>query len=52
MSKSTKPNKNRGRPLAKDAHLSNERQQPWVAAGMSRRTWYRRQAKQREKEKS
>lgn len=42
--KSTEPARRRGRPLASQAHLSIERRKPWVAAGMSRRTWYRRQA--------
>lgn len=30
------------RPLASKRHLTIEAQQPWVALGMSRRTWYRR----------
>lgn len=36
-----------GRPLASEAHLSNEQLKPWIAAKMSRRTWYRRQAVKR-----
>ena len=39
----------RGRPLASDAHLSIERTKPWVAAKMSRRTFYRRRAEERKK---
>lgn len=36
----------RGRPLTKDAANSFERTKPWLAAGMSRSTWYnRRKAK-------
>ena len=31
-----------GRPLATLAHLTIEAQKPWLADGMSRRTWYRR----------
>lgn len=31
-----------GRPLAGEAHLTNEATKPWEALGMSRRTWYRR----------
>jgi hypothetical protein len=33
----------KGRPLQSLIHLSNERVEPWKEAGMSRRTWYRRQ---------
>jgi hypothetical protein len=33
-----------GRPLMADRHLTNEARKPWVAKGMSRATWYRRQA--------
>ena len=36
-----------GRPLDSEAHLANENVKPWVAEKMSRRTWYRRQAKKR-----
>ena len=32
-----------GRPLDKDRHLSLSATQPWIAEGMSERTWYRRQ---------
>lgn len=37
----TKPK--RGRPLAKDADKTLAATQPWVAEGLSRTTWYRRQ---------
>jgi hypothetical protein len=36
-----------GRPLTKDRALTNEARQPWLKLGMSRRTWYRRQAEKR-----
>ena len=36
-----------GRRLASEAHLANEKLKPWVAAKMSRRTWYRWQAEKR-----
>ena len=32
-----------GRPLAKDADKSLAKTKPWLALGMSRRTWFRRQ---------
>ena len=35
----------RGRPLASRAHLTLAATQPWLALGMSRRTWFRRRAK-------
>lgn len=37
-----------GRPLAKDADKALMRTQPWQAEGMSRASWYRRQAEKRE----
>jgi len=40
-----------GRPLAKDANKTLKKLRPWIALGMSERTWYRRQAEQRAKEK-
>ena len=36
-----------GRPLAKDAAASVEHNKPWIADGMSHRTWYRRQKEKR-----
>jgi hypothetical protein len=36
-----------GRPRIEERHLTNEAKRPWVAKGMSRRTWYRRQAEKR-----
>lgn len=33
-----------GRPLAKDADKALAQTKPWIAAGMSRRTWFRRRA--------
>ena len=33
----------RGRPLAKDADKALMKTKPWVAEGMSRASWYRRQ---------
>jgi hypothetical protein len=36
-----------GRPLLEDIGKTLAAQKPWVALGMSRRTWYRRQAKDR-----
>ncbi len=35
-----------GRPLASEASLTNEATKPWLALGLSRRTWYRRKAKE------
>ena len=32
----------KGRPLESERHLTTEQTKPWVASGMSRRTWYRR----------
>ncbi len=37
------------RPLAKDADKTISRQEPWKAEGMSRASWYRRQAEARQK---
>jgi hypothetical protein len=34
----------RGRPLAKDQMTTFEATKPWVAEGISRATWFRRQA--------
>lgn len=39
------------KPLAKDAHKTLMATKPWEADGLSRRTWYRRQAEKRENEK-
>ncbi len=36
-----------GRPLDSQKHLTLAATKPWVAEGMSRRTWYRRQAEGR-----
>jgi hypothetical protein len=33
-----------GRPRIEDRHKTNEARKPWLKLGMSRRTWYRRQA--------
>jgi hypothetical protein len=38
-----------GRPRIKDVGKTNEAKKPWLKLGMSRRTWYRRQAEKREK---
>lgn len=35
------------RPLAKDADKTISRQEPWKAEGMSRASWYRRQAEKK-----
>ena len=45
----TKKSKSKGRPRLEDRDKTIEAQKPWVAAKMSRRTWYRRQAEKREK---
>jgi len=42
-------NSKRGRPLAKDAAKALMRTRPWLAEGMSRASWYSRQAEQRGK---
>jgi hypothetical protein len=46
-SATVRPRKRTGRPLASKAHLTNEARKPWEAKGVSRRTWYRRQAEKR-----
>jgi hypothetical protein len=38
-----------GRPRIEDIAKTNEAKKPWLKKGMSRRTWYRRQAEKREK---
>ncbi len=37
------PNRKAGRPLDSERHMTLTATKPWAAAGMSRRTWYRRQ---------
>jgi len=37
----------RGGPRIEERPLTNEARKPWLKLGMSRRTWYRRQAEQR-----
>jgi len=37
----------KGRPRIEDRAKTIEARQPWLKLGMSRRTWYRRQAEQR-----
>jgi hypothetical protein len=37
----------KGRPRIEDRAATNEARKPWVEAGMSRRTWYSRQAEKR-----
>jgi len=36
-----------GRPRIEDRADTNEAEKPWLKLGMSRSTWYRRQAEQR-----
>jgi hypothetical protein len=36
-----------GRPRIEDRAKTNEAKKPWLKLGMSRRTWYRRQAEKR-----
>jgi hypothetical protein len=38
-----------GRPRIEERHLTNEAKKPWLKLGMSRPTWYRRQAEKRAK---
>jgi hypothetical protein len=38
----------KGRPRLEDRAKTNEAKKPWLKLEMSRRTWYRRQAEQRE----
>jgi hypothetical protein len=38
-----------GRPRIEDIGRTNEAKKPWLKLGMSRTTWYRRQAEKREK---
>ena len=38
-----------GRPLASQAHLTIAHQKPWIGLGMSRTTWFRRQAEKAKK---
>ena len=42
------PNRPFQRPLAKDRHKTLSHQKPWVKEGMSRASWYRRRAEQKE----
>jgi hypothetical protein len=37
----------KGRPRIEDRAKTIEARQPWLKLGMSRRTWYRRQAEKR-----
>jgi hypothetical protein len=37
----------RGGPRIEDRANTNEAKKPWLKLGMSRRTWYRRQAEKR-----
>ena len=37
----------KGRPRIEDRARTNEAKKPWLKLGMSRRTWYRRQAEKR-----
>lgn len=37
-----------GRPRIEDKEKATEAQKPWLALGMSRRTWYRRQKEKRD----
>ena len=41
------PLRKTGRARIEERHLTNEAKKPWLKLGMSRRTWYRRQAEQR-----
>jgi hypothetical protein len=38
----------KGRPRIEERAQTNEARKPWVALGMSRRTWYSRQKEARE----
>jgi hypothetical protein len=40
----------KGRPRIEDRAQTNEAKKPWLKLEMSRRTWYRRQAEQRNSE--
>lgn len=40
-----------GRPRLEDREKTNEARRPWEAAGMSRRTWYRRMAEKKDTDK-
>jgi hypothetical protein len=37
----------KGRPRIEDRANTNDARQPWLKLGVSRRTWYRRQAEKR-----
>jgi hypothetical protein len=41
--------KRKGRPKIEDKDKTAEAAKPWIAAGMSRRSWYRREAEKRGK---
>jgi hypothetical protein len=43
------PRRKTGRPRIEDVGQTNEAKQPWLKLGMSRRTWYKRQAEERAK---
>jgi hypothetical protein len=42
----------RGRPRIEEMADTIEAAKPWIALGMSRRTWYRRQREKADKEKN
>ena len=42
----------KGRPRIEDRANTNEAKKPWLKLGMSRRTWYRRQAEQRKQKET
>jgi hypothetical protein len=47
--KETKAAPKKGRPRIEDKEKSFEAQKPWLAKGMSRSSWYRRRAEQKDK---
>jgi hypothetical protein len=40
-----------GGPRIEDRSKTNEAKKPWLKLGMSRRTWYRRQAEKRDQKR-
>jgi hypothetical protein len=44
--------KRTGRPRIEERHKTNEARKPWASLGMSKRTWYRRQAERRQRRQS
>ena len=51
VSRRRPPAAKKGRPRIEDRAKTIEARKPWLKLGMSRRTWYRRQAERRAKDR-